>query len=84
MLLQTTPKARRELHPGVQTFNLRQRSVLLLADGPASTVRLRRLFNGMGRQIVDELLRQGYLAPSGPRAAGTDEADRSPVEFSDL
>jgi hypothetical protein len=62
MLLRPTSKARRDLHPGVQTLTLRQRSVLLLAERePAG--RLRRLFNGMGEQIVGELVEQGWLAP---------------------
>jgi hypothetical protein len=67
MLLRPTPKARCELHPGVQTLTLRQRSVLLLADGePAG--RLGRLFNGMGEQIVGDLLERGYLAPAPEEA----------------
>lgn len=62
MLLRPTIKARSELHPGVQTLTLRQRSVLLLAERePAG--RLGRLFNGMGEEIVVDLLERGYLAP---------------------
>jgi hypothetical protein len=64
-LLRPTPKARRELHPGVQTLTLRQRSVLLLAEHE-SAGRLGRLFNGTGEQIVCDLLERGYLAPQGP------------------
>ena len=63
MLLRPTAKAHRELHPGVQTLTLRQRSVLLLAERRASAPDLRRLFHGMGEQIVCDLLAQGYLAP---------------------
>ena len=33
MLLQKTEKARLELSPGVRTLSLRERSLLLLADG---------------------------------------------------
>ena len=62
MLLQTTPKARRDLYPGVQTLALRERSLLLLANAAKPTGELRLLFNGMGEQIVSDLLRQGYLA----------------------
>jgi hypothetical protein len=62
MLLRPTAKARHDLHPGVQTLTLRQRSVLLLAERePAG--RLARLFHGMGEQIVGDLLERGYLAP---------------------
>lgn len=62
MLLQTTPKARRDLYPGVQTLALRERSLLLLANAARPTGELRLLFNGMGEQIVADMLRQGYLA----------------------
>ena len=67
MLLQPTEKARLELHPGVQTLALRERSVLLLAHGISSPLELRRLFNGMGAQILQDLLRQGYLAAAPDR-----------------
>lgn len=63
MLLRPTAKARRELHPGVQTLTMRQRSVLLLAEQRERASDLRRLFNGMGEQIVGDLLARGYLAP---------------------
>jgi len=74
-LLRPTAKAHRELHPGVQTLTLRQRSVLLLAERHAGAPDLRRLFNGMGEQIVCDLLAQGYLAPQ-------DEVDPSAVDKS--
>ena len=63
MLLQKTDKARQELSPGVRTLSLRERSLLLLADGkPLSD--LQAMYNGIGAQIVDNLMRQGYL--TGP------------------
>ena len=63
MLLQKTDKARLELSPGVRTLSLRERSLLLLVDGkPLSD--LRAMYNGIGAQIVDNLMRQGYL--TGP------------------
>ncbi|MBT9510942.1 MAG: hypothetical protein IV104_01170 [Acidovorax sp.] len=63
MLLQKTDKARLELSPGVRTLSLRERSLLLLADGkPLSD--LQAMYNGIGAQIVDNLMRQGYL--TGP------------------
>ena len=37
MLLQKTEKARLELSPGVRTLSLRERSLLLLADGKPLT-----------------------------------------------
>ena len=62
MVLRATPKAHRELHPGLQTLTLRQRSVLLLAERRSGADRLARLFNGMGAEIVGDLLARGYLA----------------------
>ena len=65
MLLQKTEKARLELSPGVRTLSLRERSLLLLADGkPLSD--LQAMYNGIGAQIVENLMRQGYL--TGPAA----------------
>ena len=61
-MLQTTPKARRDLYPGVQTLALRERSLLLLANAAKPAGELRLLFNGMGEQILADMLRQGYLA----------------------
>lgn len=63
MILRPTAKADRELLPGVQTLTMRQRSVLLLAQRRGRACDLRRLFNGMGEQIVGDLLARGYLAP---------------------
>lgn len=70
MLLQKTEKARLELLPGVRTLSLRERSLLLLADGkPLSD--LQAMYNGIGAQIVDNLMRQGYLASPAPAPAST-------------
>lgn len=73
MLLQKTDKARLELSPGVRTLSLRERSLLLLADGK-SLSDLQAMYNGIGAQIVDNLMRQGYLTgpavlPDAPAAA---------------
>lgn len=66
MLLQKTEKAHQELSPGVRTLSLRERSLLLLADGkPVSA--LQAMYHGMGAQIVENLLHQGYLT----RSSGT-------------
>lgn len=73
MLLQKTEKARLELSPGVRTLSLRERSLLLLADGK-SLSDLQAMYNGIGAQIVDNLMRQGYL--TGPTSLP--EADEAP------
>lgn len=86
MFLHTTPKADRALHSGVQTLALRERSLLLLAERQASAARLGRLFNGMGEQIVSDLLRSGYLAPAAApqthdgSAAAAAEPSAEPVD----
>ena len=80
MLLQKTDKARLELSPGVRTLSLRERSLLLLVDGkPLSD--LRAMYNGIGAQIVDNLMRQGYLtgpADVPPPAAPTPSPAEAP------
>ena len=60
MLLQRTEKARRELSPGVRTLSLRERSLLLLADG-RPLAELQAMYNGIGAQMVEHLLHEGYL-----------------------
>lgn len=78
MFLHLTAKADEALHSGVQTLALRERSLLLLAGQPAPAVRLRRLFNGMGEQIVSDLLRDGYLAPAASAGAALSEPADEP------
>lgn len=69
MLLLKTDKARLELSPGVRTLSLRERSLLLLAEGrPAQE--LEALYHGAGKDIVGRLLADGYLAPAGDAAEG--------------
>ena len=65
MLLQKTEKARLELSPGVRTLSLRERSLLLLADGKPLH-ELQAMYHGVGRQIVDDLVRAGYLRHPAP------------------
>ena len=77
MLLQKTEKARLELLPGVRTLSLRERSLLLVEGKPLSD--LQAMYNGIGAQIVDNLMRQGYL--TGPKElphAGSVRAGAAP------
>ncbi|MCI5070361.1 hypothetical protein [Acidovorax sp.] len=81
MLLQKTEKARLELSPGVRTLSLRERSLLLLVDGkPLSD--LQAMYNGIGAQIVENLMRQGYLTgpatPGGAAGAPGQASSRAP------
>ena len=71
MLLHRTDKARRELSPGVRTLSLRERSLLLLADGKP-LADLQAMYHGIGAQIVEQLVREGYLTHlATTRAADT-------------
>ena len=63
LLLKKTEKARLELMPGVRTLSLRERSLLLLVDGKP-LADLQAMYHGIGAQIVDNLMRLGYL--TGP------------------
>ena len=77
MLLRRTEKARSELRPGVRTLGLRERSMLLLADGNKSILDFRTMFDGEGEQIILHLVKQGYLEPAranpgfNPASTGT-------------
>lgn len=81
MLLQRTEKARLELSPGVRTLSLRERSLLLLADGkPLSD--LQAMYHGMGAQMVEHLVRHGYLSNPAHQPANrpfTTSANDAPV-----
>ena len=70
MMLLKTDKARTELMRGVRTLSLRERSLLLLADGKPLH-ELQALYHGMGAQLVEQLIREGYLA----RPSMDDDAD---------
>jgi len=75
MMMLKTEKARLELQPGVRTLSLRERSLLLLADGKPLD-ELRALYHGMGAQLIEQLIREGYLQPQAP-APATDELPAS-------
>ena len=65
MLLLKTDKARQELAPGMRTLSLRERSLLLLAEGKP-LAELQAMYSGGGAEIVEHLLSQGYLSLSAP------------------
>jgi len=60
MLLYKTTKAHQELTPGARSLNLRQRSVLLLAEG-TPYIQLAQMYHGQGEALVGQLLESGYL-----------------------
>lgn len=61
MLLQRTDKARDELRPGMRTLGLRERSLLLMADGNKSLFDINAVMGGQAEPIVLDLVRRGYL-----------------------
>ena len=70
MLLLTTDKARQEIAPGMRTLSLRERSLLLLAEGKP-LAELQTMYSGGGAEIVEHLLSQGYLSLSAPAVQDT-------------
>ena len=70
MLLLKTDKARQELAPGMRTLSLRERSLLLLAEGKP-LAELQTMYSGGGAEIVEHLLSQGYLSLSAPALQDT-------------
>lgn len=71
ILLYKTEKARWELSPGVRTLSLRERSLLLLAEG-TPLAQLNALYHGAGAQMVEQLRQQGYLGTEPPRPLASD------------
>ena len=66
MLLLKTDKARQELAPGMRTLSLRERSLLLLAEGKP-LAELQAMYSGGGAEIVEHLLSQGTCRCLHPR-----------------
>lgn len=61
MLLRKTEKGRNELKPGVRTLPQRDRMLLVMVDGNKPLEQLQAMFDGAGKDIVLNLVRQGYL-----------------------
>ncbi len=76
MLLQKTDKARAELQPGARTLSLRERSLLLMADGRKSVQDMRAVLGDTVEPMLRQLVDSGYLVavqpapPTSPCAAG--------------
>lgn len=69
MLLIRTDKGQAELQPGTRTLGLRERSLLLLADGRKTLRELRPMFGGQGEALARDLAARGYLRLVDPAAA---------------
>ncbi len=65
MLLRRTEKARNELSRGNRTLPLRERSLMLLADGNKSLADFNVMFDGEGMALAERLINQGYLEVVG-------------------
>ncbi|MFP8780860.1 hypothetical protein [Hydrogenophaga sp. RWCD_12] len=61
-MLIKTDKGRHELRPGNRSLGQRERALLLVADGQQSESRMADLFDGAGRQLIERLVAQGFLA----------------------
>ena len=68
MFLQRTPKAQSELAPGQRSLGLRERSMLLLAEG-TPLHQLQAMYHGEGAALVEKLLHAGYLQTANYTAA---------------
>lgn len=73
MFLQRTPKAQSELAPGQRSLGLRERSMLLLAEG-TPLHQLQAMYHGEGAALVEQLLHAGYLQAANYAAAPPAEA----------
>ncbi|MET1114264.1 MAG: hypothetical protein ABWY08_04810 [Comamonas sp.] len=67
MLLYKTSKAHHELAPGSRSLNLRERSLLLMAEG-TPYAQLAQMYHGQGETLVAQLLQNGYLASGATHA----------------
>lgn len=79
MRLLKTDLARKELSPGVRTLGQRERSLLLMADGQNTASYLSSLYQGAGAQMVEELLKAGFLCTEEPVAAPSKPTGSKPA-----
>lgn len=81
-LVLRTPLAAQAL-AGRAAFTLRQRSILLMAEGTPRPV-LEALFHGQGAALVQELLNAGYLVEAVPAPADERPGHSAPVRLARL
>lgn len=77
LLLQKTDKGRAELSPGVRTLSLRERSLLLMANGRQTVAAMGTVCGNDTAELALRLLAQGYLEPVPVPAPPTPAALRS-------
>lgn len=61
MTIRRTAKADEELRPGTRTLGLRERSILLLANGRRTTAELVMLLDPASKALLSKLIGSGYL-----------------------
>ena len=83
MGLQKTDKARAELQPGGRSLGLRERSLLLLADGRRSAREVGAYYGTDGEQLVLQLVRDGYLTQDAPPEPAPAPARQGSVDLFD-
>lgn len=73
MLLQKTHKGRAELLPGVRTLSLRERSLLLMANGRHTVAAMGTVCGNDTAELALRLVTEGYLepVPTPPRPAAS-------------
>lgn len=69
MPVQRTAKAEQELQPGTRTLGLKERSVLLMANGRRTAAELSSVLDAQGAPVVQKLVAEGYLYEFGEGAA---------------
>ncbi len=70
-MLTKTPLGEDELKPGRRTLGLRERAVLLMADGTRTREMLGALYDGAAAPLVDRLLELGFIVSNSAATAKT-------------
>lgn len=70
MLLQKTAKALEELQPGRRSLPLRERSVLLMADGRTEE-QLQQVLGAQAGELIEQLIASGHLQRLAGQAAAS-------------
>lgn len=70
MLLQKTAKALEELQPGRRSLPLRERSVLLMADGRTEE-QLQQVLGAQASELIEQLIASGHLQRLAGQAAAS-------------
>lgn len=80
MFLQRTSKALLELTPGQRQLSLRERSLLLLAEGTPRQV-LEQMYHGQARLLVEQLLANGYLQTMDGTSSAPSRTSPTPMSL---